>query len=108
MATLHLPIVAMFQTSRLAKQFQVPWDPRLAPTARDIPRPPANPVGLALALVGLMAVVVAIHRLGLFRVPNWELPPALRRGLRRSGRDRASAAGPDEGAGHIDVLSRRD
>ena len=85
MATRRIPIVALFQPSRLAKQYQVPYDPTIAPTARDIPRPPADPIGLAFALVGLIAVVVAFHRLGLFRIPNWELPPALRRRARRPG-----------------------
>jgi poly-gamma-glutamate system protein len=78
MALRSVPIIAMIDVARLAHQFAIPFDPRLPPSAQDIPAPPANPVGLAVALVGLIGLVVAAHRLGFFRVPDWELPLALR------------------------------
>jgi len=77
-----IPIVAMIDVGRLAHQFKIPWDPHLRPTAHDIAPPPPNPIGVVLALILLFAGVVAVHRIGFFRVPNWELPTGLRLGLR--------------------------
>ena len=78
-----VPIIAMIDVGRLARRFHVPWDPHLRPTAKDIPLPPPNPIGVVLALLLLVAGVVTVHRAGWFRVPNWELPAGLRLGLRR-------------------------
>jgi poly-gamma-glutamate system protein len=94
MALRGIPIVAMVNVGALSRRFGVPFDPHLRPSARDIAAPPPNPAGLLIALVGLVALVVGMHRLGLFRVPRWELPAALRRAARRPG-----SVGPDESAG---------
>lgn len=86
MALQGVPIVAMISVRSLATRFGIPFDPHLRPTARDIAPPPANPFGLAIALIGLVALVVGAHRRGLFRVPDWELPPKLREAIRQPGR----------------------
>jgi poly-gamma-glutamate system protein len=86
MALQRVPIVAMISVRSLANRFGIPFDPHLRPTARDIAPPPANPIGLAIALIGLVALVVAVHRRGLFRVPDWELPPRLREATRQPGK----------------------
>jgi poly-gamma-glutamate system protein len=78
-----VPIVALINVSALAKRFGVPFDPHLPPSAGDIAAPPPNPVAIGLALGLLIALVVGMHRLGLFRVPSWEVPAGLRRAARR-------------------------
>jgi poly-gamma-glutamate system protein len=85
MATAGLPIVNMLDVSRLADRYDLEWDPRRPPTARDLAPPPPNPVGVVLALVGLLAVVATMHLLGLFRVHAWHMPTALRTRSHRSG-----------------------
>jgi len=77
------PIIAMIDVQSLAKKFGIPYDPVLRPTAQDLAPPPANPIGLAAALAALIGLVVAVHRVGWFRVPDWELPPSLRAAIRR-------------------------
>jgi hypothetical protein len=89
MALRRVPIIALFDVLRLSRTFKVPWDPVVRPTAKDLPPPPPEPIWLGLVLVGVVAMVVAAHRRGLFRVPDWELPPALRKAMRWPGRDPA-------------------
>jgi poly-gamma-glutamate system protein len=78
MALHRVPIVAMIGVQQLAKTFGIPYDPALRPTARDLAAPPANPLALMAALAFILALVLGCHRAGLFRVPDWELPVALR------------------------------
>ncbi|HEX9376841.1 MAG TPA: poly-gamma-glutamate system protein [Actinomycetota bacterium] len=102
MALRGIPIVAMIDVASLARQFGVAFDPHLRPTARDIAEPPPNPIGVVLALLVLVGLVVGMHRLGLFRVPHWELPAALRRRSRRPGPPRQ---GPEPGVPPEDAPS---
>jgi poly-gamma-glutamate system protein len=78
MSTAGLPIINMLDVSRLAGRYNLEWDPGRRPTARDLAAPPPNPVGVVLALAGLLVVVATMHVLGLFRVPAWHMPAALR------------------------------
>jgi poly-gamma-glutamate system protein len=89
MATRGLPIVNLLDVSRLAEVYQIPWDPMDRPAASDLPGPPPHPLALAFALMFVFGVVVMAHRMGLFRVPDWEMPEGLR------GRWRPQA-GPDD------------
>jgi poly-gamma-glutamate system protein len=93
MAERGIPIVAMLSVRSLAKKFAIPYDPHLQDTARDLPPPPANPIGLVLALIGLLVVVVVVHRLGFFRVPTWDLPEELRQAS-KPGHPTSSASVP--------------
>jgi poly-gamma-glutamate system protein len=79
MALQRVPIIAVIGVQQLAKNFGIPYDPTLRPTARDLAAPPADPVALITALAFILALVLCCHRAGLFRVPDWELPIALRR-----------------------------
>ncbi len=95
MAVRRIPVIALIDVGRLAKLFGVPWDPTLRPHAMDLPPPPAHPLALISALVVLVGVVIGAHVFGVFRVPNWELPPALALAARRVG----EGAGETRGAG---------
>jgi poly-gamma-glutamate system protein len=78
MAAGGVPIVNLLDISRLAQAYGIPWDPPSRPAAHDLPGPPPNPIAVSLALAFVFGVVVATHRLGLFRVPDWEMPEGLR------------------------------
>jgi poly-gamma-glutamate system protein len=84
MALERVPIIAMINMKVLSKTFGIPYDPALRPTDKDLAAPPAARWALAAALVFVIVLVVGFHRLGLFRVPDWELPVALRRYTRRA------------------------
>jgi poly-gamma-glutamate system protein len=78
MAARGVPIVNLLDVSRLAQTYGIPWDPTARPAAHDLPGPPPHPIAISLALALVFGVVVAAHRLGLFRVPDWEMPEGLR------------------------------
>src|SRR5439155_6604263 len=78
MAAGGVPIVNLLDISRLAPTYGIPWDPASRPPAHDLPGPPPNPIAVSLALALVSGVVVGAHRLGLFRVPDWEMPEGLR------------------------------
>ena len=78
MAVAGVPIVHLLDVARLAHRYGIPWDPSHRPHRTDLPGPPPNPLAVGGALVGLITLVALGHALGWFRVPSWELPPALR------------------------------
>ena len=92
MALHGVPIVAMIGVQQLAKSFGIPYDPVLRPTARDLAAPPADPLALVGALAFILALVLGCHRVGLFRVPDWELPIALRSFTLHGDRDEPAHA----------------
>jgi poly-gamma-glutamate system protein len=85
MALQQLPIVNLLEVARLAELYELPWDPNQAPPARDLPPPPPEPIAVAVGLALLLATIAAAHRLGFFRVPEWEMPGALRSRWRMPG-----------------------
>jgi poly-gamma-glutamate system protein len=73
-----VPIVNMLDVRHLAGLYDLQYDPAAFRRAADLPGPLPDPWVAALAAVLLLAVVIGAHRLGFFRVPDWEMPAALR------------------------------
>ena len=90
MALRGLPIVNLLDVARLAARYDLAWDPPSSPSAQDLPAPPPDPIAVGVALALLLALVVTAHKVGLFRVPDWEMPGALRSRWRMPGSAAAS------------------